>query len=137
MLAMEKAKTVELAVNGMSYKEIFAFFRGDISLSTISQWLTDARRRGVNIPNYTAPLAPKRPRPSRPHRKITADPPKPKPKVEPLTAAEEARLADLAKRDIGLTAIAAQMRKPYAMLAEAMQRLGLARANVKLSTRAL
>jgi len=58
------------------------------------------------------------------------DAPRPKPRAEvpdTLTGEERRRIAGLAKRGLGLTAIAAIMRKPYAEIDQALDRLGLNR----------
>ena len=53
----------------------------------------------------------------------------PDPEALAMSPADDARLGDLIRQGLGLTAAAALMRKPYAALAAAMDRLGLSRSS--------
>jgi hypothetical protein len=54
----------------------------------------------------------------------------PKAEVETLSDTDRAKLADLASRNIGITAIATILRKPYRLIAEELDRAGLSRRGV-------
>lgn len=124
-----KDRAVALAKQRHSAPEIYEILNRPCSLPTIKNWLTEARKAGEEIPKHST-------RPGLFQKEVEA--PAPRAAPTPLTPEDEARLAELAQRDIGLTSIAAHMRKPYSMIADAMQRLGLSRAgDISISTRAM
>jgi hypothetical protein len=126
--ASMKLQAIAFAKEGMRVYDICAEFDHRVAPSTVQCWIAEARKGGVDIPKMpTTPL--NFTKPPRPGQVLAKDE-----KVAPawMTRAfsreEEERLRELAARNVGLTAIAAQMRRPYAMLADAMDRLGLSRA---------
>lgn len=102
-----------------------------LALSTISRWINEARRQGQDIPTHSsAPFNRSAAHRGPLHRQEWVAPAW---MTKGLTAEERCRLAELAARNVGLTGIAAQMRRPYAMIEEAIREMGLNRANVKIS----
>lgn len=110
-------RIVEMAMSGIPPREIRIALGGEITAELITLILTNARKEGYAIPRFP-PIG--KPRDSAPK-------PAKSPRVESLTPEDEALLKDRAARGIGLTSIAAEIRKPYRMIAEAMDRLKLAR----------
>jgi hypothetical protein len=117
-------RVVALAIDGLTPSEIYEEIEQRAEYETIRVWITNARRSGFEIP-----MQPRhRKSHGANHQSVFRSEAKPKAASEPLTEAEERMLAELARRNVGITCIAAKMRKPYAVVIEAIDRLGLSRA---------
>ena len=110
-------RIVEMAVAGIPPREIRIALEETVTVELITLVLSRARREGQVIPRFP-PIG--KPRGSKP-------PAVPTPAAT-LTPEDEALLTDRAARGVGLTRIAAEIRKPYRTIADAMDRLRLLRA---------
>ena len=112
-------RVVALALDGMPAASIYEEINRSVPYETIKCWIIAARKAGVAIPRQI----------TRRHTVIAKreDHKKPAPAAVILTPEEVSRLADYARQDIGLTKIAALMRRPYAVLADEIDRQGLSR----------
>lgn len=110
-----KPAIIDLALDGVRPVQIAQRLGCSHFLARVT--VANARNDGIPIPYF---------RENKPSPKAMPQP-EPKPSPSALTDDEEARIVELAKRGVGLTAIAAQLRRPYAMVTEAMDRLGVSR----------
>lgn len=122
---------VRMAIEGLPPRTIHARLEGTVSINTVTLVLVNARKAGEPVPRFGSGGAAGKPdgagKPRRlPPRGRRA--PEPPPSDPDMTAEDDALLISLVGRRVGLTAIAARMRKPYRVLVAAMERLGLARA---------
>lgn len=111
-------EVIALALEGWRLDEIEEMTQtGRASFATIRLWITEARKSGIRIPyQKPVPIAHQKKR-----QRI-------KPEVPTLTPEDRARIADLVSRGLGLTGIAATVRKPYALVIAEIERQNLSRS---------
>lgn len=109
-------EVIALAIDGWRISEIEAMTTsGRAEYDTLRLWISEARKSGIRIP-YQRPV----PLAHQKKRESVAPPPT-------LTAEEQARIADLTRLNVGITGIAAQVRKPYALVIAEIDRQRLSR----------
>jgi hypothetical protein len=91
----------------------------NVADATISNAIQRGRAIGLAIPKFSTAV-----------RGPRIHPPEVQPTVPVLSLCDRDRLADLASRNIGITAIATILRKPYRLIAEELDRAGLSRRGV-------
>jgi len=118
------AQIVRLARAGHPPMEIEALT--GIPVTTIHNKLRRARELGLAIAKF-GPNVPRRERPSRAGEDRKPQPAAPASPRPCWSADDDRQLAALLRRDVRLTAAAAFLRRPYAEITRAAERLGLTR----------
>ena len=127
-LSAVQAEICDLALKGLGPAEIHERIARRHTKGTIARALRKGRALGMDIPTFKQGHGLKEPPTVNYYEGKPKAEARQKVEIPPLTIEEKARLAEYAKRGIGVTSIAAIFRQPYAVVIAEIERLKLSRA---------